>query len=91
MKFLSEDPPADGQEYGCGAQPGSPEKQLRRELTFRRIRSGAPVDALHEGTTDQLDPCHNRHQQQDGCQDAQHVAGLNHCKHTEACLSCGSP
>src|SRR5436190_377596 len=78
----SEGPPAEGQEHCCGAQPGSPDKQLGRELTLSRVRSDAPVDSLHEGTTDQLDPCNNRHQQQGRRQNPQNVASLNHCKHT---------
>src|SRR6476620_11806381 len=34
---LSEDPPGDGQKHGCAAQPRSPEQQLGRELTLRRV------------------------------------------------------
>ena len=60
--LLVEDPPGDGQEHGRAAQPGSPEKQLGRELALSLVHSSAAVRSLQQRAAGQLDPCDTGHQ-----------------------------
>ena len=61
-RLLVKDPRGDGQKHGCAAQPGSPEKQLGRELALSLVHSSAAVRSLQQRAAGQLDPCDTGHQ-----------------------------